>query len=82
MIPNLKKLNEFIPYHHFKMDTFESALKLVKPGCYISSVNLKHYSVFIAKEDQVNLRFKFGCHLYQYCALPNGISFAPKIFSK
>ena len=28
MILNLKKLNENIVYHHFKMGTFESALKL------------------------------------------------------
>ena len=24
MIMNLKKFNEFVPYHHFKMDTFET----------------------------------------------------------
>ena len=32
MILNLKELNQYIEYHHFKMDTFESVLKLVKPG--------------------------------------------------
>ena len=31
MILNLKELNESIVYHHFKMDTFESALKLIRP---------------------------------------------------
>ena len=30
MILNLKELNQFIEYHHFKVETFESALKLVK----------------------------------------------------
>ena len=30
MIINLKELNEYIETHHFKMDTFESALKLIK----------------------------------------------------
>ena len=30
MILNLKDLYENIIYHHFKMETFESALKLVK----------------------------------------------------
>jgi hypothetical protein len=35
MILNLEKINEFVPYHHFKMDTFEIALKLInKKYCY------------------------------------------------
>ena len=34
IILNLKELNQYIEYHHFKMDTFESVLKLVKPGCF------------------------------------------------
>jgi hypothetical protein len=29
MILNLKELNEYIEPHHFKMETFESALKLI-----------------------------------------------------
>ena len=32
MILNLKPLNEFVDYHHFKMDTFQTALKLTQPG--------------------------------------------------
>ena len=29
MILNLKPLNKFVDYHHFKMDTFCTALKLI-----------------------------------------------------
>ena len=84
LILNLKELNKYIEYHHCKMDTFESALKMVRPGCFMASVDLKHayYSIYIAEEDQVKLRFTFSGHVYQYCALPNGISFAPRIFTK
>ncbi|KAK6181898.1 hypothetical protein SNE40_009676 [Patella caerulea] len=59
MILNLKKLNEFISYHHFKMDTFESALRLIKPDCYLASIDLRHayYSVPMAQEHQKYLRF-------------------------
>lgn len=32
-----KGLNQ---YHHFKMDTFESALKIITPNCFMSSVDL------------------------------------------
>lgn len=84
MILNLKKLNESLPYHHFKMDTFESVLRLVKPGCYMASVDLQdaYYSVYIAEKDQVKLRFEHNGVLYQFRALPNGISFAPRLFTK
>lgn len=42
MILNLKEFNQFIKYHHFKMDTFESALKIITPNCFMSSVDLKN----------------------------------------
>ena len=41
MILNLKPLNEFVSYHHFKMDTIQTALKLMRPGCFMASVDLK-----------------------------------------
>ena len=36
---NLKRLNEAV--HHFKMDTLETAIKLIRPGCYMTSIDLK-----------------------------------------
>ena len=41
MILNLKQLNEFVSYYHFKMDTIQTALKLMRPGCFMASVDLK-----------------------------------------
>ena len=41
MILNLKPLNEFVSYYHFKMDTIQTALKLMCPGCFMASVHLK-----------------------------------------
>jgi hypothetical protein len=41
MILNLKKFNEFVPYHHFKMDTFEIALKLINKNTFMASVDLR-----------------------------------------
>lgn len=40
MILNLKKLNQYIPYKHFKMDTFESALFLIKKNSCMASIGL------------------------------------------
>ena len=84
MILNLKPFNEFVQYHHFKMDTLESAIKMMKPGCYMASIDLKdaYYSVTVAKEHQKYLKFVFNGTLYQYTCLPNGLSSAPRIFTK
>jgi len=59
MVLNLKKLNEFIPYHHFKMDTFEKALNLITKDTYMGSIDLRHayYSIGIAPEQQKYFRF-------------------------
>ena len=50
VIFNLKRLNEAVSYHHFKMDTLETAIKLMRPGCYMTSIGLKnaYYSIPIA----------------------------------
>jgi hypothetical protein len=41
MILNLKQLNEFIVYRHFKMDSLQAATELMKPGCFMASIDLK-----------------------------------------
>ena len=84
MMLNLKELNESIVYHHFKMDTFESALKLIRPNCSMALIDIRHayYSVFMAESDQVKLRFERPGKLYQFMVLPNGISCAPHLYTK
>lgn len=84
MILNLKELNESIEYHHFKMDTFETALKLIKPNCFMASIDLRHayYSVNIYKPYRKYLRFHWKGKLYEYTCLPNGIALAPRKFTK
>jgi len=84
MILNLSKLNDYVEYHHFKMDTLESVMKLVDPDCYMASIDLKdaYYSVPIHRDDQKYLKFKWKGVLYQFTALPNGLSSGPRIFTK
>lgn len=84
MILNLKQLNENIVYHHFKMETFESALKLVKKNCYFASVDLRHayYSVPLSEEVQKKFRFQKLGKVYQYTSLPNGVACAPRLYTK
>ena len=84
MILNLKTLNEFVSYFHFKMDTVQTALRLMRPGCFMASVDLKdaYYSVPIATEDKKYLKFEWQGSYFQYTCLPNGLACAPRIFAK
>ena len=56
---NLKNLNEDIPYMHFKMETLQSVLSLITPGCYLASLDLKGacYSVPIHTDYTKFLKF-------------------------
>ena len=84
MVLNLKWLNQYIPYHHFKMDTFEKALTLVKKDMFFCSVDLRHayYSVPVAKEHQKYLKFKWNNNLYMFTCFPNGLALCPRYFTK
>jgi len=83
-ILNLKKLNEFVEYEHFKMENLQMACALITPGCYMTSVDLMkaYYSVAIRKSSRKYLRFKWNDQTYQYRALPNGLSSAPRVFTR
>ena len=84
VILNLKNLNEFIPYHHFKMDTFESAVNLLVKDCFMVSIDIRHayHTIPIAEEHQKFLRFIWKEKIFQYTCLPFGLSSAPRIFTK
>lgn len=83
VIFNLKSLNNSVVYHHFKIDTLEKAIKLITPGCYMSSLDLKdaYYSIPIASEQQHYLKFCWKIVLYQFMCLPMGLMSSPRIFT-
>ena len=41
LILNLKGLNTFIKYHHFKMATIKTILALITKHCFLASIDLK-----------------------------------------
>ena len=84
MILNLKKINKDVTYKHFKMESLQSALQLISPNCFMTSVDLKdaYYSVPIDDHDRIYLRFWWKGVLYQFNALPNGLALAPRKFTK
>ena len=41
MILNLKRVNSHVVHHYFKMDTLLSAMAMMRPNCFIVSIDLK-----------------------------------------
>ena len=84
VILNLKSLNQFVEYHHFKMDTIYTAIQLMKQGCYMTSIDSQdaYYTVPVFHGHRKCLRFLWRGQLYQYTCLPNGLASAPRIFTK
>ena len=59
MILNLKKLNNYIQSKHYKMESLQNVLYMVRPGTWMASVDLKdtYYLVPIHKEYQKYFKF-------------------------
>ena len=84
LILNLKGLNQFVTYHHFKMETLQSMIRLVEKNCYMASLDLKdaYYMVGVSPSHRKYLRFMWKDVLYQFTCLPNGLSSCPRKFTK
>lgn len=84
MILNLKKLNESVVYRHFKMDTLWTVVRMMKPNCYMASIDIKdaYYSVPVADSDKKYLKFEWHDTLYKFSCFPNGLALCPRKFTK
>ena len=84
IILNLKPLNEDVRYEHFKMENLETALGLIEQNYFMASIDLEHayYLVNVNDNFRKYLRFVWNNVLFQYTCLPNGLSSAPRIFTK
>ena len=78
MILDLSKLNKYVRYKKFKMETFSNTLSLITSGDFMTSFDLKdaYYSVPISEKDSKFLKF------FWKGALPNGLSSGPRLFTK
>lgn len=85
MILNLKTLNSFVEYHHFKMDSLLTPIKMMREGYYMASVDLKdaYYFVPIAKERQKFFKFRWrGRICIKFTCIPNGLPCTRRVFHK
>ena len=83
IILNLKKLNEYVEYLHFKMDNIKVVLSSITPNCYMASIDLKqaYHSVKIDESFQKYLKFDWD-GLLQFTCYPNGLAPCPRKFTK
>ena len=83
MIVNLKRLNKFVDYKHFKSNSLQNVLELIRPGVYMASIDLKDafYSVPIHKKHQGYLTF-FVEEYLKFVYMPNEYGTAMRIFTK
>ena len=84
IILNLKELNKCIAFSHFKMDTIRDVLNLIFPSCFFMTVDFKHayYSVYVTPNQRKWLRFIWNNEHYQFTSLPQGLTSAPRLFTK
>ena len=82
MVLNLKTLNKFLKFNHFKLESIEDALDHITEGCYFGSVDLKdaYHSISIHENHQKYLKLFWKEPYYQYIALPNGFSPAGSLY--
>ena len=68
MILNLKQLNKHIEHEDFKMESLQSVLNIIRPFCWMASVDLKDafYTVPIHPDHQKFLKFKWQAHCYAF----------------
>ena len=41
LILNLKNLNKFVTYHHFKMESLKQVVNMIRPNCFMAAVDLR-----------------------------------------
>ena len=83
LIFNLKVLNTYVSQVHFKMETLKTIREAVSPREWTVSLDLTdaYHHVPIHPDSQPYLRFSHRAVVYQFRALPFGLTTAPMVFT-
>jgi hypothetical protein len=81
---NLKNLNAYLPYEHFKMEGIHLLKDLLIRDDWLAKIDLKdaYFTVPINAEHQRYLRFVWNNRTFQFSCLPFGLAPAPRVFTK
>ena len=84
LILSLKSLNKFVKYIHFKMETLQTVLLLLKPGDFMTSIDLSQsfYHVKVREADQKYLKFLSLGQIWAMKVLPMGYRDSPRVFTR
>ena len=78
------ELNKFVKKISFKMDSLNNIISMISPGDFFISIDISdaYYSVAMNILSTPYLTFKFLNILYQFMCLPQGLTSAPRIFTR
>ena len=81
---NLRPLNQFLPYEHFKMEGIHMVRDLLRKGDFMVKIDLKdaYFTVPLCQEDQKFIRFMWEGTLYEFACLPFDLSSTSRVFTK
>ena len=81
---NLKDLNTFLQYDHFKMEGIHLLRDLLQPHDWLGKIDLKdaYFVIPIWKNHRKYLRFLWKDTLLEFAFLPFGLAVAPRLFTK
>ena len=81
---NLRHLNKFVHYDHFKQETFKVVLDLLQENDFMSSVDMAdaYFSISIHPDFQKYLKFIWNGKLYKFICCCFGLKSAPFLFTK
>ena len=84
LVINSKDWNQFLAFHHFKMESFQTANDLIQEVDWMINLNLKeaYHSVPVTPDHQIYHAFFWDGKCYVYCVLPFGLGPAPRRFTK
>lgn len=81
-ILNLKQFNSFVDTEHFKLEDKNTAMRLMRPDCFMAKIDLKdaYFLLPVDKSHRKYLCFVFRGQTYQFNCLCFGLNVAPFCF--
>ena len=83
-ILNLKNLNKYIPYIHFKMENLKNVKNIIKVNDWMVKLDLKdaYFTLPLSQKSWKYVRFLWEEDIYQFLCLCFGLGPAPRLFTK
>ena len=81
---NLRYLNEFVQYSHFKQETFATVLDLIQQYDFLTKIDMSdaYFAIPIHPSNWKYLKFSWNSTLYSFVSMCFGLKIAPYLFTK